>query len=645
MENRKSITKYLRDKITKLSLFKVNRRVSVLSFQLSLLSFFLVACNQIQPPKTEPFYAQKVTPPPVQEFRWSNGKLPKSFDPAFASASPETDIVRAVYEGLTDIDPKTLQPVPAIAVKWNASEDNKTWTFYLRRDAKWSNGEAVTADDFVRSWKRLVKLGDKVSQRNLLKNIVGMDTENTVPVFSGKEIDALSKSGETTRLPEEKTAGNANTNISESQPEPAKKSEPQKTKVKNKENFGVEAVDNFTLKITLIQPDAQFPALIAHPVFRPVFADDETLGKVGLSPDIVTNGAFKIISVGNEGIVLERAESYWNTSEVALQKVRFVPMESAENALAAYRAGEIDAVTNADFQPLALKLLAPYDDFRQTTHSAINFYEFNLNNKPFDDRRVREALTISIDRERLTNDEMDGVTEPAHGFSPLDKNAKTMPDVAAAQKLLAEAGFPDGENFPKIKLLVNRNNVQQRIARAVSQMWKKNLNIETELIFKDQTEFEIALQNGEFDIVRRGVVLPTADETANMLALFPVKSIAGDKTKEENSSQEVSSDKILTEKTAESPLSLPQEENAGNDSDNSQPLPEEIAKTEPILTEKQALEQLPAIPLYFPTSYSLVKPYVQGFDTNALDTPSLKKVTIDNNWQPANQKVLPDGKN
>lgn len=571
--------------------------------------------------------------------------MPKSFDPAFAAAAPETDIIRAVYEGLTEVDSKTLQPIPAIAAKWTASEDNKTWTFYLRRDAKWSNGETVTAKDFARSWKRLAELGDKVPQRELLKNIVGMDTKNILPVFADREIDALSKSREATQFSDEKKF-NENANVSS---KPARKLKNKKSLPAKNEDaddiFGIEAVNDYTLKVSLVQPDPDFPSLVAHTVFRPVYQDDAGSEGGELNAGVVTNGAFEIASAGRDGVALERSDGYWNAGKTTLQKVRFVPMETAENALAAYRAGEIDAVTNADFEPLALKLLAPFNDFRQTTHGALNFYEFNLNRKPFDDRRVRQSLATAIERERLTGDEMDGVTEPALSFSPFEAEAKLPQDISAAQKLLADAGFANGKDFPAIKLLVNRNNVQQRIARAIARMWKKNLNIETEIIVKDQAEFEAALQNGEFDIARRGVVLPTTDETANMLALFPPKPNAEPLESERKSpANEVASDKILTEKSAESNLNLAQNDNQTTIAEESK-TPSSTTTAETILTERQALEQLPAIPLYFPTSYSLVKPYVRGFDSNALDTPSLKNVTIDNNWQPSNQKVISNGKN
>jgi oligopeptide transport system substrate-binding protein len=617
---------------------------AILCLIASLLLFS--ACDGLKKTKTEPFYAENPKPPQLQEFRWSNGKMPKSFDPARAAASPETDFVRALYEGLTDIDSKTLQPVPAVAAKWTNSEDFKTWTFNLRKDAKWSNGEIVTATDFVRSWKRLIELGEKVPQRGLLKNIVGMDTENVLPIFASEEVDALSRDSSDSNafLNKKQTSGNSNTAAQTVEPpkteesKSAKKTEKQTPK---KDFFGVEALNDFTLKVSLVQPDKNFPSLTAHPIFRPVYGDGKEFDATDLSADIITNGAFRVSAIEPESIVLDRADYYWNAREVELERVRFVASENAENALAAYRAGDVDVVTNADFKPLALKLLTPYDDFRRTTHSAIVYYVFNQTKKPFDDARIRRALTIAVERERLTEDDMDGASHPAFSFSLFAGEEKIAQDVAEAQRLLSEAGYAEGKDFPVIRLLVNRNDMQKRIARSVAKMWKKNLNIETEIIIKDQADFEAAYQNGEYDIARRGVVLPTTDETANMLAMFPPKvepEIVPASSPVPNPNIAVNN-QILTEKSAESNLNLaspdaPSEQKTGTQ------IPNPVVAQSPVLTEQQALETLPAIPLSFPTSYSLVKPYVQGFETNSLDAPSLKNVKINNNWQPGNQKLI-----
>jgi oligopeptide transport system substrate-binding protein len=600
----------------------------------------LSACSEFEKPKTEPFYAQ-TAPPQKKEFRWSNGKMPKSFDPALAGAPPETDIVRAVFEGLTDTNPKTLETIPSVAEKWTASEDFKTWTFYLRKDAKWSNGERVTAPDFVRSWKRLAEMSGKISHPRLLENIAGtqiLKAETPAAPLPANEIN-------NTLLPpvaaENLPILNSNTNQTPkaepklpapSEKNPVKTEKEIKTKPTPEVKFGAEAVNDLTLKVSLNEPDKDFPALVAHPMFRPIYGDGKDFEAGKLNVAIVTNGAFRLSSVGQEGITLDRSENFWGREKVELERVRFVPKESAEKALEAYRMGEIDAVTNADFEPLALKLLQPYNDFKRKTHSALNFYEINRRKKPFDDRRVREALAISIERERLTEIEMDGSTQPALSFLPFDDETgkKIVQDKERAKELLAEAGFEDGEDFPVIRLVINRNDVQQRIAKSIVKMWKQTLNIDTVIIVKEAAELETARQNGEFDILRRGVVLPTADETAGLLAIFEPAAPPSTQTPETAENNSTGLIIALSNSNTESNNS---NRTPANEQAEPNPL-SEIIEAKPVLNEDQAIAEIHAIPLYFPTSYSLVKPYIQGFEINTLDAPSLKDVKIDNNWQP-----------
>ena len=625
-----------------------------------LSAIFSTGCNELEKPKPEPFYA-KTAPPQKKEFRWSNGKTPKSFDPALASAAPEIDVIRALFEGLTETDAKTLKTVPAIAAEWSSSEDYKNWTFKLRRDAKWSNGKPVTAGDFARSWKRLAEMREKIPHPNLLQNIAGIPPppESAEPVLndSASIMDQLSSkktpllqnpfnSNRTAEKPsasepenkiiENKAVGNKTIeNIAGENKVNSKIAPNLKSDTQPQIKFGVEAVNDYVLKVSLIKSDKDFPSLVAHPIFRPIFGDGKEFETEKLNAEIVTSGAFRIASIGQDGITLDRSALYWNSGAVELERVRFVPTENAETALESYRAGEIDALTNVNFEPLALKLLEPFKDFRRTTHSALNFYEFNRANAPFSDRRVREALAIAVERERLTEDDMDGATEPALGFLPNANQdvRKLAQDTEKARQLLVESGFPNGENFPTVRLLVNRNDIQQKIARSVAKMWKRNLNIETQITVKDADELEAFRKAGDFDIVRRGVVLPTIDETANMLTIFePKKEIVSqtenNQTSAENKTTE-NSDKTATEsvnsKTPES--EKPRGENAVTEVF-------ETADGVLFLTEAEAIFELPAIPLYFPTSYSLVKPYIQGFEINRLDAPSLKDVRINNNWQP-----------
>lgn len=609
-----------------------SRRHWFFRYAFLVLSVFCLSCNEIQKPEPEPFYAE-TKPPPKQELRWSNGRLPKSLDPAKASAAPETDIVRALFEGLTDIDATSLDEVPAVAERWTSSQDHRVWTFQLRRNARWSNGKRVTADDFVTSWKRFLMLGDQSAHRDLIQNIAGLQSQKTnlstrEPSEAANSImfgdeplhHEQSNSTSTARAPGASPPANSAVN-------PREESKIVATAKPTPEKFGVEAVDDATLRVTLITPDRDFPKLVANPIFRPICGDGIEFETAPLNADIVTNGPFMVAAIGKEGVVLDRSDTYWNKSTIALERVKFVSKENAEAALSAYKNGEIDAVTNAEFEPLALKLLSPYEDFRQTIHSALNFYEFNIKNPPFNDRRVREALAISIDRERLTQNELEGTARPAMSFLPLS-GKKTEPlafNTAEAKRLLAEAGFAGGANFPKIRLLINRNDTQQRVARAAAKMWKQNLNLDTEIIVKDVSALDSVRASGEYDLIRRGIVLPTMDEAAGITAIFSTRD-GGEVPPSTLSKQPVEKERDLVQPQLAGPNELSSEVAAAK---------EQVENVRNgILTEEDAMRELNAIPLYFPVAYSLIKPYVRGFEVNGLDAANLRDVNIDSDWRP-----------
>jgi oligopeptide transport system substrate-binding protein len=343
---------------------------------------------------------------------------------------------------------------------------------------------------------------------------------------------------------------------------------------------------------------------------------------------------------GSDGVVLERAKNYWDAQSVALQRVQFVPAQDAESALAAYRAGEVDAVSNAGFEPLALKLLSPYKDFRRATFGALTYYSFNTSRPPFDDVRVREALSIAIDRDRISEDQLGGATEPAKKFLPAQvtgTNDAAHPqapllerDVERARKLLAEAGYPEGQKFPKIRLLVNRNAQQRQIAETIAAMWRSTLNVETEIVLKDWAEYEIAFRAGDYDVVRRSYVMQTADESSSLREMFEAEALPV-----LLAPQGVEQ---ATEKKSEETKNVGGDAPKENGEKPSGAVP--LATQSPILSEAQALRELPAMPIYFASSYALVKPYVVGFDSNLLDAPSLKSVRIDTTWKEQKPPVM-----
>jgi oligopeptide transport system substrate-binding protein len=560
-------------------------------------------------------YYGRIVVPQRQELRWSNGGLPRVFDPAMAQAAPDTDAVRATFEGLTELDSRTLAPVQAVAIEWTSSRDFKEWTFHLRPDARWSNGEPVTAEDFARSWLRATRLGGRAPHGRLLD------------VIEGARLSGLNN--ETVAQPDNSTTPGAA--ITEATPELNERPS----------RFGAEAIGDHTLRVRLSRSVPDFPALVAHPVFRPIYRADVEMENL-LREEIVTNGAFRLGERTGSEVVLERAANYWNVSSVRLERVRFVATASGEAALAAYRRGEIDAITNASFAPLALRLLTPYRDFRRATFGAVNYYVFNMTRAPFSDIRVREALAIAIDRERLTRDRTGGATEPARRFLPRPTDEVGHPsndvlnnilrtDLDRARRLLAEAGFPGGVNFPPVRLLMNRNEQQRVVAEAIRQMWRNALGIDTEIIVKDWNEYETALRAGDYDIARRSMVMQTTDETTNMLLMFDVPSrrdmeISPNATGEASPSPQPSPDAGASVTTTDEGIFREQ-------TIAPSPLPQMLT------AEREAFAHLPAIPLYFSSSYALVKPYVAGFDSNLLDAPDLRRVRIETNWQPPHEET------
>jgi oligopeptide transport system substrate-binding protein len=612
----------------------------------------LVLSGCLRQQEGEQFYG-KISVPSSQEFRWSDGGLPKVFDPARAAAPPDTDVVRALFEGLTDYGPGTLRPVAAVASRWEQSEGGRVWTFHLRADARWSNGDAVTAQDFVRSWARTLRLGERAPHSSLLSNIEGAQS-------IAQTVSPQAQNGPKAATQPSPTAQTSQTQQAQQQT-PA---------------LGAVALDARTLRVTLVRPDKNFPALVAHPVYRPVHElspgaglselrqeqEQEPGAREGSGLGIVTNGAFSLSRLAGDRVELERASGYWDAASVKLERVFFVNKSDPEAALAAYRAGELDAVTNAPVEPLAVKLLTPYKDFRRETFAALNYYHFNTARAPFGDPRVREALARAIDAERLSKDTLGGATEAARGFlPPLGADGEAAPadapggeeagdtrpnpsaeladgddagggsggaalgyDVQRARTLLAEAGFAGGAGFPRVRLLVNRNEQQRLVAQAVARMWRESLGIETEILVRPWEEYEALLRAGDYDVARRSLVMQTTDEETNMIELF------GDSPAPDEAARA-----SAASASPQPPPAQPSAEANGAASASPSSSTASASRRETsILTEAQALRELPAIPLHFASSYALVKPYVNGFESNLLDAPSLKSVQIDTQWRP-----------
>ncbi|PSV28136.1 MULTISPECIES: ABC transporter substrate-binding protein [unclassified Photobacterium] len=402
-----------------------------------------------------------------QELVRGNGTEPESLDPQKVSGVPESNVIRDLLEGLVNQDSKG-NLVPGAAKSWDTT-DNKTWIFHLREDAKWSNGDPVTAEDFVYTWRRLA---DPKTASPYASYIQMTTMANAEDIIAGKK--------------------------------PA-------------DTLGVEAVDTHTLKVTLDKPVSYFASMLVHTSMKPVnqkavekFGDDWT--KVG---NYVSNGAYKLDKwVVNERIVLTRNENYWDNKDTVINKVTFLPIENQVAAMNRFLAGELDMtyeMPNEHFKRLQKEYP---QNVKVTPYLCSYYYEFNMTRKPFDDANVRKALSYAIDRDVLAKFIVGKGETPAYNFTPLATNGLDvdMPEyskldpkqrLAKAKELLKAAGY-DQNNPLKFSLLYNTSENHKKVAVAIASMWKKGLGVSATLENQEWKSYLDAKRQGNFDVSRAG---------------------------------------------------------------------------------------------------------------------------------------------
>lgn len=400
-----------------------------------------------------------------QVIRYNVGAEPKTLDPAKATGLPEGTIMMQLFEGLTRYDAKQ-EIKPGIAESWEISKDGLTYTFKLR-DAKWSNGDPVTAKDFVYSWLRVLDPNTASEYAYQLFYIKGAEEYN-----SGKG---------------------------------------------KKEDVAVKALDDKTLQVTLKAPAPQFLGLTAFQTLYPVH-QKTVEGNPSWFADpakYVSNGPFKMVSWDhNQKIVVEKNPNYWDADKVKLSKLEIYLIDSIDTAYNMFKTGQLDFQDDVPVQELAA--LKNSKELKIVPDASVYFYRFNVTRKPFNDVRVRKALAMAIDRKTLVEQVAQAGQKPAYAFVPFgfkDADGKDFrenagdffkEDMEQAKKLLAEAGYPDGKGFPKVTIMYNTSENHQKIAQAIQQMWKKNLNIEVGL---QNVEWQVKLDREsklDYDIARAG---------------------------------------------------------------------------------------------------------------------------------------------
>lgn len=396
---------------------------------------------------------------------------PDGIDPNITSNSFAAPFLANCFEGLVTVD-ENSELIPGLAEKWEISEDGKTYTFTLRDGLKWSDGSDLNANDFVYSAERVLTPETTAQYVNMLSDYI----VNAQDFYEGK------------------------VEFSE---------------------VGVKAPDEKTLVYTLKEPTPFFIDVLSMPVYAPVQkATIEANGdKWTLSPETyITDGPFKVIDMKmGESVTLGKNENYYNADQVKLEEITFRYIKDDATALAAFQKGEIDCARNVPAADVP-KLKAETDELYTLPQYATTYYLINNSVKPFDDVRVRKALNLALDREAIITNVLQsddlaaaGLVSPGYSVDGKDyvdgRSDFGIPatgNVEEAQKLLAEAGYPNGEGFPTLELSYYTNEQVKLVVEAMAQMFKDNLGIEVNISNEEWAVYYDNVQAGKYQVAAMG---------------------------------------------------------------------------------------------------------------------------------------------
>jgi oligopeptide transport system substrate-binding protein len=480
-----------------------------------------------------------------------------------AQGIPESNIVDFLFEGLVDVDPSDLHPVPGVAESWDISPDGLTYTFHLRPDARWSDGRPVTAGDFYRSFQRILApaFASEIADQ-LYIYVAGAED-----FFKGRQKD-FSK-------------------------------------------VGFQVVDPLTLRITLVHRTPFFLQILSEREAFPVridvlarFGDVLRRGSRWTRPgNLVGNGPYVLREwKPNQFVEMAKSPTYWGRDRIKLQAVRFFPIEEQVAEEAAFRSGQLHVTSTlapdriAEYQARKSPLL------RLAPLSGVYYYMCNTLRPPFNDVRVRRALALSLDRERIVKDVSKGGERPAYTFTPdgmdgFTSESRIPRDVGEARRLLAEAGYPGGRGFPRVTLLFNTAENHRAIAEAIQQIWRRTLDIDVDLYNQEWKVYLDSMHMKNFQICRSALVIDPYDPYQYLRA-FESNSGFND-----SGWSNPEYDRLLEDGIALS-------ERARRF--------EKYQEAEAIL-----LRDMPIIPIYFYTHRYLIRPEVRDWSDNLIETPPL----------------------
>lgn len=504
----------------------------------------------------------------TQSIHIGNLGEPNDLDPHIPDSQNTGNIIQAFFEGLTQYHPQTSEPVPAVATRWEISADNLTWTFHLRPEAKWSNGDPVTAADFVFGYQRMLSQKFGAEYAYMLYVLKNGEAFNT-----GKLTD------------------------------PAL--------------IGARAADAHTLVLTLDHPVPYLPTMLCHPAWYPLhratiekYGRWDQRGTAWTRPgNLVGNGCFNLAEwKPNQYVRGVKSLTYWDHAAVKLTEVFFYPIESEDAEERTFRSGQLHVTSTIPISKIAVYDKEHPELFHPELFLGSYFYRFNVNKAPLNDARVRRALAMTINRDQIVRDVSRGHQVAASNFSPpnlagFTATARVPQDLAAAQKLLAEAGFPGGAGFPKMEILINTNEGHRLIAEAIQQMWKKGLGIEVGIYNQESKVWATSMRALNYDIARFAWIGDYLD-ASTFLDLM-----ASDSGNNQTGWKNAEYDRML--------------ELARTTADTAKRF-EYFQRCEQILAE-----ECPIAPIYFYSRNNLRLPNVKGWYGNLLDAHPLKGVYLE----------------
>ncbi len=395
----------------------------------------------------------------------SIGSEPTDLDPHIVSELAAAKVIQSLFEPLVTFEPVTLAPKPALAERWDISPDGLTYTFHLRADAKWSNGEPITAQDCVDSFRRILTPSLGANYASFLYLLRGAEEFN-----QGRSKD-FSTVAATARDPR-------------------------------------------TLVLTLTHPAPYFLQILLNSPWRPVnvrsiaqYGDPYQRGtpwtRVGR---LVSSGPFVLKEWNaHQHILVEKSPTYYDRARVRLNAIRFYPTDSIDAEDRMFRAGQIHMTWS-----LPLSKVRPLEQehspaLREDNQLQTYFFRFNVRRAPLDDARLRRALSLAIDRQTIADKILPGGRKPASTFVPTLSDytppTRTAYDLAAARQLLADAGHANGQGLPPLEILYNNSEILRLVAEAVQQMWHRDLGLDVRLV---NQEYKVVMANrraGEFQIL------------------------------------------------------------------------------------------------------------------------------------------------